>query len=307
MRSPISLIHVLFILIALLSSSLYAAPTIDGQILPADGYSIQRQIILTATNGSGQQLTDSKLYLHQEGNSLFVGYEISEGFNDLIYGTDAGGLTSVCSGHTFDQLLGSDNVGFTLRNTAGTPVLLDTDLRIDLLAKFNTGLGGVGGTDFYRSSGAVAGPGQTGPGGLDSGGATTTSSKGATDGSGGNNIARADGVGGNALVPVAETSLGRNLLLFPIATTNSNSSGAGWNTQIVYEFELNLNEAPLAGQTFDFTSQLNSIVPTWTHASPACWEATDTPGVAAVPEPSAFLALGMIGLFGAFFQKLRRA
>ncbi len=233
-----------------------AAPIVDGQRTAADGYTNVWQVTLTDDSDPGNTLTDGRLYTFQgtPTSDLYVLYEVSLGFNDNTYGANS----SECwgsKGHTFNDLLKSDRVGFVLKDKDGN-VLLDgsngdADLVIDYLATFE----GDADPDYYRSAGVVEGKNKTGPGGIDKTAAVVTSSKGVTKGGSGANTAEGSGLLAN--VPLSETSLGRNMSLFPSATTDS-SLAAGWENQQIYEFMI--SASVFAGTAFDINDPMG-IVP----------------------------------------------
>ena len=279
----------LFSMGLLLSNPAWSTPIVDGQRTIADGYSHSWMVTLTEPGNPGNQLTDGRLYTYQDGvtKDLYVLYEVSTGFNDNTYGVNATDCWDT-KGHTFNDLLKSDRVGFVLRDM-NDQVLLDgsdgsSDLVIDYLATFDEDPAGTPVADFYRSAGVVEGKNQAGPGGFDSTGTVVTASKGETFG--GSGVNTAEGGGDLTNVPLAETSLGRNMSLFPGATTDS-SLAASWENQQI--FEIMIAGSVFSGTTFDLNNPAG-IVPELTHASPACF-ASDTPDVVItnVPEPTTLL------------------
>ena len=101
------------------------AVTVDGVITAGDGYSIMRSLIF-AVEGKKKDDPDipgtgAKLYLYQDGDSLFVGLSLPKTLVDNSYGANAIGWGSV--DHPFEKLVDSDQAEFVFSDVNGTTLL----------------------------------------------------------------------------------------------------------------------------------------------------------------------------------------
>ena len=256
------------------------AGIVDGQVTPADGYTETFDLSFTISGMMGDTLGTiggGKLWQGMDGaGNLFFAFRPPKEFVDNSYGVNAAGWGKVTTEvdmmgevkvktkHTFDKLLGSDNVTFTVFGDDGTAEGTELlEFKIDYIAEFDDGAA-------YMSAG-VADKNAVLPKGT------------VTD--------KADGDPGIALsvVPEAETSLAHNLATFgfsaggldllvdspavlrdgdfdPILDGNGNYQAidplfADWEFAEIYEVKV------LASVFADHAFM--KVLPTDSHASPA--------------------------------------
>jgi len=324
-RTPLSVFTIVVIgavASGLISPSPSFAGVVDGKVTAADGYSEVFDLSFTV-GGTSDTIDGSKLWQGMDGaGNLFFAFRPTKAFVDNTYGVNAAGWgkvsieqkmgeTVVKTKHTFDKLLGSDNVTFAVFGDDGTAdgkKLLE--FKIDYIAEFDNGTS-------YKSSGVAD--------------KNTVLAKGTvTD--------KADGDPGSALsvVPEAETSLAHNLATFghsagglnllvdspevlrdayfdPILDDNgdyqvTDATFADWEFAEIYEVKIDAS-------VFAFHDFLK-VLPTDAHASPSklagdsLTDPDPTPSTPSmVPLPAAVWAgltlLGALG--GTHLLKRRRA